>query len=219
MKCRVARHQNGDLARKHLDWLNRCKVNGFFFMFVCMCVCLLTKWTHLKSMIKRSVSPWRKKKNQPRCKKMIISNVRVKTKQRNERPNGNKFCCVILVAPLILFAALASVLHTSKCVIRFYFVFFALTLQLTEPQLQSIVIVDYLCAAHRHLFSHVYQQKLLTRIAFIYLDTNQKSNEFLCRWWMCFCLKTNKPIEMRFYTNSATNTEQKASNSNDHYDG
>lgn len=109
---------------------------------------------------------------------MIISNVRVKTKQRNVRRNGNKFCCVTLVAPLTFPSLLLFFMLEN--VVSFFsrFICSMLTLQLTEPQLQSIVIVDYLCAAHRHLFIHVYQQKLLTRIAFIDLDTNEKSNEF-----------------------------------------
>lgn len=59
--------------------------------------------------------------------------------------------------------------------------------------------LHYLFTAHCHLLFHVYQQELLTRLL-LFTRLTKKNRQI--QWWICFCLKTNKPIEMVIFFSS-----------------
>lgn len=141
----------------------------------------------VQSMIKKINDSVAKKTPTNNTKKIIISNVRVKTKRKKPKTTtrsrvkksipGKQICCVILVAPLTLFPSellfFVHCLFSSSSSIFFFFLGFELLcfIYCSATQLQSIVIfiIIYLFTAHRHLlFPNVYQQKLLTRFSLLF---------------------------------------------------
>lgn len=182
------------LAEKthHTIDLNVVEVNGLCvsFSFSLLFKIRIIGTHRLHSSINDRKDQWFRGEKNPDEQKIIISNVRVKTKknpktaeeQEREKEHSGETNLLCHFSGSINFVPFwASVLRALPFLplVFFFFPCFELLcfIYCFATQLQSIVIfiIIYLFTAHRHLlFPNVYQQKLLTRFLLLFAQRTEQ---------------------------------------------